>query len=81
MSTDQRLASIQARISKASQDEARAQVVRESALEKKRAALAFLKDEFGVDSVEDARLLKDSLTDNLDAEIGIIEELLDTLDA
>lgn len=81
MTNDQRLADIQKRISQASQEEARAEVVRENARAQKLSALAALKEEFGVGSVDEAKELRQRLTETLNDNIERIEGILDDLGA
>jgi protein subunit release factor B len=79
--SEQTLASIQARISSAKQEEARATVLRDRAQEKLSEALTSLEQEFGVKNLEEAKTLRTSLKKKQTAALNKLEKTLDSLGA
>jgi hypothetical protein len=78
---ESRLASIRSRISTATQEEARNELLRENALATKKRVLASLKEDFDVDSLEEAERLVKKLKKALEEEMTSVESGLDELGA
>lgn len=81
MDIEQRLGSVRGRITTATQEEARNDVLRERGLHERQQALDALKLEFNVDSVVEAEELRNRLRDELVSAVKELEELLDSLGA
>jgi len=83
MSTDiqSRLADIKARIAKASQEEARNDVLRERAQAEQEEAQNLLREEFGISSVDQAISLRAEFEEKLLEKVAATEKSLDDLGA
>jgi hypothetical protein len=81
MDIDEKLASLRSRIQTANQEEARNDLIRERALMEETNALNSLKEEFEVDSLEDAKTLKAELEKKFEKTVSALEKALDALGA
>lgn len=83
MSTDiqARLSDIKARITKASQEEARNDVLRERAQAEQEEAQNLLREEFGISSVDQAISLRAEFEEKLLEAVAATEKSLDALEA
>lgn len=81
MTDEATLKNLRARISAATQEEARASVARDNALKNREKALSDLEAKFGVTSVEEADKLLKELKKELKKTVDKIEDSLDKLDA
>lgn len=81
MDTEARLADIRTRITQASQEEARNDILRERSLKEKEDALALLRSEFGVSSVAKAEALLKDLEKKREKLLSELEDKLDELGA
>lgn len=76
MSLDDDLRTIQQRISQVQAKRARAAVEKDNALAKIAESKAVLKEEFGVDTTEEAQLKQSELEDALTQAVNAVEEAL-----
>lgn len=81
MDIEKRLADVRKRIDRANVVEAQNQVLRDNALAERERAMSVLKEEFDVETVEDAKKLAVKLQKQLDKKTAELEKLLDSLDA
>lgn len=79
MDIEQHLASLRDRVQKATQEEARNDILRERAVSERDEALASLKNDFGLNSVEEAEAELVSLKAELLEKTAELEKTLDSM--
>ena len=79
MNVDEQIAALKAKVNKAQLIKARSEAAKELAEKNKQDAMARLRDEFGVDNLEDVHAKLAELQSDLDDQLSKVSEILDNI--